>query len=79
MVIAGQFPIILRAARLRLWWMSNLHPNLSRVEQQFKVLNSPWALKSKNSRKSRGLASGAPLPRILTEPTENPDGSEKGY
>jgi hypothetical protein len=75
MVIAAQLPLTLRATKLRLWWMGNPYANSSRVETKLHVIYSPWLLKSKNLLvKLAVLHRCSPLPRILTEPTENPDG-----
>ena len=74
-VIEMQFLLTLRATKLRLWWVGNTYAYLSRVEQKFHIVHSPRFLKSKNPLvKLAVLHRRSPLPRILTEPMENPDG-----
>jgi hypothetical protein len=79
MVIAGQLPLTFRATKLRLGGVRNPHPNLAGLKQKLDIVHPPRFLKSKHFLlKLAVLHRRSPLPKILTDPTENPDVTKKG-
>jgi hypothetical protein len=77
MVVAWEFPISVWAVELRSWWVIDLDSNLLGRRVELHVGDSPRSAKAKDVlQEFFVLLLGFLSPKILSLPTQNPDGPE---